>query len=132
MQNSLHNFENPPSCLDLPVIQKLIESYKLWQEYLPNFPKTSRYSLGTKIDTTFLEVTQLVFNASHQRGEQKYEQVFEAGVKLDLVKFFLRIAWEIKALDNKKYVAISKQLDEIGRMIGGWTKQIREKLSANM
>lgn len=124
MQSNFHK-EKPNSSLDLPVIQKQIKAYKSWQELLANFPKTSRYSLGANIDSALLKVIELTFNASHLRGEQKYEQIFEAGVKLDLVKFFLRIAWETHAFDNKKYAAISEQLDEIGRMIGGWAKQIK-------
>jgi len=39
-----------------------------------------------------------------------------------LLKFFLRISWEIKAVDNKKYIALSERLDEIGKMLGGWIK----------
>ena len=124
MQNNFH-IEKSNSSLDLPVIQKQIKAYKSWQELLINFPKTSKYSLGAKIDSALLEAIELTFNASHLRGDQKYEQIFEAGVKLDLVKFFLRIAWEVHALDNKKYAAISEQLDEIGRMIGGWAKQVK-------
>jgi hypothetical protein len=124
MQNNFHT-KKSNSSLDLPVIQKQIKVYKFWQELLNNFPKTSKYSLGAKIDATLLETIELTFNTSHLRGKQKLEQISHAGTKLDLVKFFLRIAWEIKALDNKKYAAISEQLDEIGRMIGGWAKQIK-------
>ena len=40
-----------------------------------------------------------------------------------MLKFFLQIAWGIGALDDKKYVAISKYLIEIGKMLGGWIKQ---------
>ena len=130
MQNNFH-IEKSNSSLDLPVVQKQIKAYKSWQELLINFPKTSKYSLGAKIDTALLEAVELTFNASHLRGDQKYEQIFEAGIKLDLVKFFLRIAWEIKALDNKKYAAISEQLDEIGRMIGGWAKQVKNLSSTS-
>ena len=36
----------------------------------------------------------------------------------------LQIAWEIKALDAKKYILLSGKLDEIGRMLGGWLKQL--------
>jgi len=50
--------------------------------------------------------------------------IFEASAKLDSLKFFLQIAWEIKALDNKKYIALSENLSEIGRMLGGWQKQV--------
>lgn len=40
-----------------------------------------------------------------------------------MLKFFLRVAWEIKSLDNKKYIIISEHLEEIGKMLGGWQKQ---------
>jgi hypothetical protein len=42
-----------------------------------------------------------------------------------LLKFFLQVAWEIKALDNKKYIRLSEKLDEIGKMLGGWLKSIK-------
>ena len=39
----------------------------------------------------------------------------------------LRIAWETKALDTKKYISLSEPLNEIGRMIGGWrNKALKE------
>lgn len=50
----------------------------------------------------------------------------KAAAKLDLLKFFLQIAWEIKSLDNKKYILLSEKLDEIGKMLGGWMKKAQE------
>jgi hypothetical protein len=46
---------------------------------------------------------------------------------MDIAKFFLQIAWEIKALDTKKYILISEQLNEVGRMLGGWSRQLLKK-----
>jgi predicted membrane chloride channel (bestrophin family) len=50
--------------------------------------------------------------------------ITKASNNLDLLKFFLQIAWEIKALDNKKYIALSEKLNEMGKMLGGWRKQL--------
>ena len=33
------------------------------------------------------------------------------------------ILWEIKCLDNKKYITLSLKLDEVGKMLGGWQGQ---------
>jgi len=127
MKSNLHNNQN--SSLDLPVIHKLIEAYKIWHNYLPHFPKTSRYTLGTKIDVLFIQTTEHVFCACYLQGEQKLVQIERSITELDLSKFFLRISWEIKALDNKKYAVLSECLDEIGRMLGGWARQQKEKAS---
>ena len=121
---------SPNSKNDLPIIHKLLETYKLWQEFLPNFPKSSKYTLGEKIDHISLEVIEYIFMASYQPADKKLICIEKASAKLDLLKFFLRIAWEIKSLDNKKYILISEDLDEVGKMLGGWIRQLKEKTSA--
>ncbi|MEK7501044.1 MAG: four helix bundle protein [Patescibacteria group bacterium] len=80
--------------------------------------------MGSKIDSLFIDTMELVFTASYLSKELKRPLVQKAGAKLDLLKLFLQISWEIKALDNKKYLALSEKLDEIGRMLGGWQRQL--------
>lgn len=66
-----------------------------------------------------------LFLARYATNERKLVLINAAGAKLDLLKFFIQIAWEIKALDHKKFAALSSPLNEIGKMIGGWQKQIQ-------
>jgi len=115
----------PPNQFGLSIIQKLIQGYKLWHEYLPDFPKDSKYTLGTKIDSLLLEVIEGIIKASISDKLEKLISLKNASVKLDLLKFFLQISWEIKSLDNKKYIKLSEKLDEIGRMLGGWIKSLK-------
>lgn len=117
----------PPTPSPLPVIQKLVQTYKLWYECIPHFPKTSRYTIGGKIDALFLEIAEATFTASFLRKEEKLPFIRKAIIKLDVLKFMLQLAWEIKSLDNKKYIALSEPLAEVGRMLGGWYKQTGNK-----
>ena len=73
------------------------------------------------------ETLELIIIASYLGKKEKLPYVIRASTKLDLLKFFLQVAWEIKALDSKKYIMLSEGLDEIGRMLGGWHKHIIEK-----
>jgi hypothetical protein len=109
----------------LPILQRLVETYKLWHQYLPNLPKAARYSLGEKIDGLFIQTVEAIVTATYLGREEKQPYILRAITKLDILKFFLKVAWEMKALDNKKYLAISEQLNEIGRMLGGWNKQLQ-------
>ena len=43
-----------------------------------------------------------------------------------MLKFFLQIAWEIKALDNKKYILLSDNLNKLGKMLWGWLKTVQK------
>ena len=104
-------------------MQKLVEAYKIWHDYLVNFPRLSKYTLGKKIDSIFTDCLELLLLAKYSDKNSKLLLINKAITKFDSLKFFLQIAWEIKALDNKKYLHLSKPLTEIGRMLGGWRKQ---------
>lgn len=118
-------FYSTPNQFNLSLLQKLIALYKLWHQILPNFPKSSRYTLGSKIDTAFLEVIEQVVKAGYASKTSKEIALNNASVKLDLLKFFLQVAWEIKSLDNKKYINLSEKLLEVGKMLGGWIKSVK-------
>lgn len=92
---------------------------------MPNFPKDSRYTLGNKIDSLFLELLENTIRAGYSDKTEKQIFLKRASVKLDLLKFFLQVAWEIKSLENKKYIKLSEKLNEIGKMLGGWIKSIK-------
>ena len=107
----------------MPIIQRLIVVYKIWHEYLPRLPKIFQHNLGGKIDTLFIEIIENTFVAQHKSKDRKTFYLNKASDKLDLLKFLLQIAWEIKALDDRKYILLSEKLNELGRMLGGWRKQ---------
>lgn len=46
--------------------------------------------------------------------------------KVDTIKVLLLILWEIKSIDNKKYIALSSSLEEVGKMLGGWNGQLEK------
>jgi len=39
------------------------------------------------------------------------------------------VLWETKSIDNKKYIALSVKIDEIGKMLGGWNGQLSKQNS---
>ncbi|MEK7553373.1 MAG: four helix bundle protein [Patescibacteria group bacterium] len=50
--------------------------------------------------------------------------------RLDVLKFFVQLAWENKLIPTEKYAELSKRLKEIGRMLGGWRKGLQNKTPA--
>jgi len=102
----------------------------MWQEYLKRFPKTNRYTLGEKVDSLFVEVLEAMVTASILTKEKKIPHLLMASIKLDVLKFFLQIAWEVRALQTKHYSIISEYLNEVGRMLGGWKRGIESKTPA--
>ena len=83
--------------------------------------------MGGKIEDYFLSLLENIFISIYLPPEQKISRLIIAISKLDGVKFFLQIAWENKCISNAKYSILSEQLNEIGRMLGGWKKGLENK-----
>ncbi|MFH1744660.1 MAG: four helix bundle protein [bacterium] len=109
------------------MINKEKEAYKYWQTLYKNFPKNERFGIGQKISQTFIEVLELNFTASYLPPEQKIILLTKTSSRLDVLKFFVQIAWENKCIPTEKYIDLSKKLEEVGRMLGGWRKGLIQK-----
>jgi four helix bundle protein len=107
---------------NLPVIKKIYELYKNFYGYSKLFPKKDKYTLGNKCEMYILSVLELLIAAGSASKNEKIGFIRKANIKFDTLKIFLRLGNEIKMLDDKKYLVLQKQIQEIGRMIGGWQK----------
>ena len=85
--------------------------------------------MGNRIDKIFIELIETTATASFLTKEEKLPYVRIAVRKLDLLKILLLVSWETKSLDNKKYIALSLPLDEVGKMLGGWMGQLTKQNS---
>ncbi len=106
-----------------------IKSFILWFSYYQNIPKLHRHSLGGRIDSLFVEVIESISVTSFLQKDEKLTWVRIAIRKIDTVKVLLMVLWESKSVDNKKYIALSLQIEEIGKILGGWSGQITKALT---
>ena len=86
------------------------------------FPKIEKYSLGQKIENLILEILEISLKTVYSPKQEKLSLLKEVDIKVNLLKTLLRLANEIKSLDNKKYLILQEKLQEIGRMVGGWIR----------
>ena len=113
----------------LPLLARMKEVYVLWYGYYQILPKLHRHSLGQRIDTLFVEIMEAIAIASFLSQESKLPYVRLAIRKNDTLRVLLMVLWETKSLDDKKYVALSIKIEEIGRMLGGWSGQLTKQNS---
>ena len=105
------------------------EVYFLWYSYYHILPKIHRHSLGQRIDNLFVEIIEAISVASFLGREEKHPYVRLSIRKVDTLKVLLMVLWETGSLDNKKYIALSLPIDEIGKMLGGWNGQLAKQNS---
>jgi hypothetical protein len=122
--NTPHNNNSIHELKLLPIVEKIKNTYLLWYKYYQTIPKIHRHTLGTRIDAMFVELIEHTSYASFLSKDQKTPHVELAVRKLDTLKVLLLVLWETRSIDNKKYIALSVKVDEMGRMLGGWRGQL--------
>lgn len=110
---------------EIPIFKKLYELYKLIHLYRASIPKADRYTIWQRGEDTCLELLELVIAASLENKESKAGFLKKASTKLNMLRVFIRLAKDTKAIDQKKYLALQTLMDEIGRMLGGWLKSTK-------
>ena len=110
---------------DVPIFKKSYDLYKEFYICLKTFPKQDRYSLGQKSETVLTDILECLLTATGLPKAEKLPYLDKASGKLNILRIYMRLAKDIKAMDNKRYVFFQDSVDEIGRMLGGWKKSVQ-------
>jgi len=71
-----------------------------------------------------LEIMTLVVAAYHTKDViRKREILTQINLKLESVKILLRLAKDVRAIEQQPYIDYESRLQEIGKMLGGWMRQ---------
>lgn len=111
---------------DIPIFKKTYDMYKTFYGYRNLVPRQDRFALWQRTENAILDMLEAIMIAGQKRKQEKSLFLEKASSKLNLLRVFLRLMKEVKIIDNKKYVALEESVDEIGRMLGGWLKSVRE------
>lgn len=72
-----------------------------------------------------LEVIEGILLASSLPKSAKLPILEKVSLNLNILRVFVRLAKEVMILDNQKYIILQENIDEMGRMLGGWIKSTR-------
>ena len=112
----------PPRRFDVAIVHKIYEFYKLFHKSLILFSKTEKYLLGYKIENVVLKILEIVLSAVYVPKYEKNKILKTASNKIDFLKYLIRIAYDIKSINLKRYILLQENIVEIGKMLGGWIK----------
>jgi len=107
---------------DIPIFKTSYDLYKTLHSYRKVVPKNDRFTVFERCEHAILNVIEGILLASSQTKKEKVPALEQASLKLNVVRVFIRLLKDIKAIDSKKYVALETMVDEIGRMLGGWIR----------
>ena len=110
---------------DIPIFKISYELYKTLYGYRKLVPKGDRFTVFERCENATLDVIEAILLASGQTKKEKIPTLEHASLKLNVLRVFIRLIKDTKAIDTKKYITLEVMIDEIGRMLGGWMRSIR-------
>jgi hypothetical protein len=84
------------------------------------FPRSQKFLLGDRMQNTALDVLEALIEATYTRDRRGH--LARANLGLEKLRFFLRLAFEQRYLDVRRYEHAARSIDDVGRLIGGWAK----------
>lgn len=126
---------------------KFVETAKLMNIYLNHFPKFEKYALAQQIRQCMYEVYGLIVEG--QKRYHKKTTLTNLDIRHEQWRMFVNLANSLGYFEFKdgkinqtvpekmaahRFLAISRLVDELGRMIGGWIafeRQIEQQREAS-
>lgn len=113
--------------LDIPIFKKTYNLYRDFYALRNNVPRQDRFTIWQRCENTILDILENIIYASQLSKAEKLPSLEKASLKLNFLRVFLRLSKEIKILDAKRYIRFEENVDEIGRMLGGWIKSVKNR-----
>ena len=118
---------------------KFVNFARQMNDYLNHFPKHEKYGLSQQIRNSAYGLYGFIVES--QKRYAKKTSLGNADITHEQLRMFLRLAFELGYFKYKdgapaggtektathRYLAISRMVDELGRMLGGWIQAERAK-----
>lgn len=108
---------------NLPIFQKTYDLILWLFPIINKFPKSQKFVLGQQIENIFLDILEGIIQANQERNKIPYLK--QASVDLDKIRILIRLAKDLKFISVKQYGLTAEKINEIGKMLGGWTRSQR-------
>jgi len=106
-------------------VHKICEFYKKIYSISSKIPKRDRFGIYLKIENICLEIIDLVITASLEIKSNKLPILNSSRIKIEVLKRLIRIVYELNIVENKKYINLELDLQEISKMTNGWIKYLK-------
>ena len=105
---------------DYPIFQKWYTTLNWILDKVESFPKSVRFTITTKISNISIEILELIIEMIYNKSKRNF--LLNINLKLEKLRIFFRLTKDRTYLSIKQYEFIIRNIDEVGRMVGGMMK----------
>lgn len=116
-----------PNAAPLPIFERTQELLTWLFPTLDHFPKKTRFTLVTRIQNLALDLLDDLTIAAWTHD--KAEVLRRANLRLTRLRVMLRVARDLGHLAARQHEHGARELDTIGRMLGGWQRSLGARVA---
>jgi len=113
---------------EMLVIKKGYDFSKWLLHHTGKFPKNYRFSVAVKLENGILDFIEFTAIANMRRD--KLPLLKRADEALTRLRLMFRLSYEMQFINLNSYEFGSRQLVELGKLLGGWIKNPSAKKSS--
>jgi hypothetical protein len=107
---------------DLPIFSKWMDFLEWFFPLVDRFPQKARFSFATRLQNLSLDFVEDLVDARYRKEARPI--LISASLRLEKLRIVLRLAWQQKYLSHKSFEQAQRNIDETGRMLGGWIRSL--------
>ena len=105
-----------------PIFRKSYEMLVWLLAHTRKFPKDQRFVMAKRMEEAALDFHDSLLRAA--RGKRPQTSLETADFHLARLKDYNRLSQDLKLHSLRQYEFLAKQLDELGRLLGGWLRSL--------
>ena len=112
-----------------PIFLKSFETLEWILNHTQKFPKHQRFVMAKRIEEAALAFHDNLIWAT--KTHEKAVPLTEADFHLERLKVYNRLAMKLKLSSFAQYEYLAKELDELGKLLGGWQRSLKRSSVTN-
>ena len=107
-----------------PLFLKSFETMVWLLEHTKKFPKHQRFVLAKRMEEAVLSFYDQILWAT--KTGRKMNALLDADFHLERLRIYNRVALKMQLQSLGQYEHLARQLEEMGRLLGGWIRTLRK------
>lgn len=106
------------------IFSRFYKFLKYMLDRIEKYPRESKFTIGDRIVNILLKIQEGIIEGIYTKN--RYAILKEINMNLEKLRIYMRLSFEKKYISPNQYQYIFEEINEIGKMNGGWIKQCRE------
>jgi hypothetical protein len=106
---------------ELLIVRKTYDLVIWTCKHLARFPRSYRCTLGDRMEHRLYRILENLLQAKYQRSERS-GLLRQTNMELEMLRFQFRMARDLDCLTLDSFGHAAREVNEIGKMVGGWLR----------